>query len=398
MDIEIEDADNSESDNEHDSKKLGLKERISNFFKNPKKRLIFIIVAGLVLIAAGAVGLYYVSRNNATKKTETKEAAKVEKYEAPLDGIMTDLESSKKHPLGVIIENHPDARPQVGLDKASLVYEAIAEGGITRYLALFGTYEADKVGPVRSARTYFVDWAHGYNAYLAHCGGNIDALDKIKADGILDLDQFTYSSAYWREKANVSSEHTLFTSTLKLRDQANVNKYTTDNNFRIYKFKDDSPATAATTTPAATGTTTTTTTPAATFTAANKISVNFSSGQYAVEYNFDSATDSYSRSLAGSPDLDRDTKTQLKPKNVIVMTVKRTATTTRINESGYNMETVGSGKAKIFFDGKAIDGTWRKDTAESREIFYDANNQEVTFNRGQFWICVIPPDGSVTSQ
>lgn len=78
------------------------------------------------------------------------------------------------------------------------------------------------------------------------------------------------------------------------------------------------------------------------------------------------------------------------------MTVKRTSTVTKINEPGWNMDTVGSGKAKIFIDGKAIEGTWKKNSKTDREIFYDSAGAEIIFNRGQFWICVIPPEGIVT--
>jgi len=138
-----------------------MQQKIKDFFANPKKRLIFIISLGIILIAAVGLGVYSMSHDKTVvSKPEVKkenETVEVQKFPAVLDGVMTDQESANRHPLGIMVENHPDARPQSGLDKASIVYEAIAEGGITRFLALYGTNEAEKVGPVRSARTYYVD-------------------------------------------------------------------------------------------------------------------------------------------------------------------------------------------------------------------------------------------------
>ena len=362
------------------------KKRIKDFFANPKKRLIFIISAGIVIIVLVGVGLYFLSHDKtvATKSEDKKEEDVISEvlYPAVLDGVMTDQTSANRHPLAILVENHPDSRPQAGLDKASIVYEAIAEGGITRFLAIFGTYEAEKVGPVRSARTYFVDWAHGYDAYLAHVGGNMDALEKIPRDKILDLDQFRYSSPYWREKnANVATEHTMFTSTTKLREQATKNKYSTANNFNVMKFKEEPVDAEKANAPEK-----------------QKISVVFSSAQYNVDFGYDKTTNSYKRSLAGSSHIDRVSKNQLNPKNIIVMTVNRKPTITKINESGWEMTTIGTGNAQIFIDGKIIKGTWKKTSAADRELFYDEAGNEIVFNRGQFWICVIPPDGSVNVQ
>lgn len=377
--------------------KRRLGERISAFFSNPKKRLWFIIISGLVLISAVGAGLYFMNRPEQapapSKPTSNKEKSAPEtKYYGLLDGLETDQVSSVKHPLGIMVENHIAARPQAGLDKASIIYEAIAEGGITRFLALFGTHEADKVGPVRSARTYYVDWALGYNAWFSHVGGNFDALDQIKADKVLDLDQFRYPSSYWREaKLGVSSEHTMFTSTIKLREQANKLNYSSANNFRAYKFKEIA-------SPASNQSTTGPTAPSAPATSAiaNKVNVNFSSANYNVVFQYDAVNNRYKRMLSGKVQTDRTDGAEIAPTNLIVMTVKRSPTVTKINEPGWNMSTIGEGVAKIFIGGHETNARWVKNSKTEREVFYDSNNAEITFDRGQFWICVIPPDSSVT--
>lgn len=377
MDIDLQ-TEESKPEIKPKKEKKPLKQRLTEFFKNPKKRLIFEICLGLVLIIIFGAGLLLLTRsgNSIISPSETKKETVPEvKYSSVLDGVMvTDQVAANRHPLAITVENDPAARPQSGLDKASIIYETVYDpAATTRFLAIYGENEAEKVGPVRSARTFFVDWAHGFDAYLAHWGGNIDALDQIRKEKIYDLDEFAYASLYWRE-GNKSSEHTGYTSTLKLREQASKNKYPTANNFSVYKFKDD-----PTTLPES-----------------QKITVDFSSAQYKVDFDYDKSTNSYKRSLAGSAHSDAITKNQLNPKNIAIMTVARKQTTTRINESGYTMTTVGTGKALIFIDGKEIVGTWKKNSASEREIFYDEAGNEVVFNRGQLWICVVADTKTIT--
>jgi len=357
--------------------------KIINFIATHKKLsvVIGIVLAILICISTGLFLLLNGKSNDAAKDSPANEQPPVStqtgtlKYSGVLDGILTDKDSSERHPLAIIVENHPDARPQAGLDRASIVYEAIAEGGITRFLAIFSTNQAEKVGPVRSARTYFVDWAEGYNAYLGHVGGNIDALDKISADKVYDLDQFAYSGQYWREGSGVATEHTAFTSTEKLWNKAKELNYPAANNFSVYKFKDDPVGADQLALPDK-----------------QKVTVDFSSDSYKVVFEYDKGTNSYKRSLAATAHVDRVSKDQITPKNIIVMTVNRKATLTRINEQGYDMTNIGSGIAHIYIDGKEIVGTWKKNSKAEREIFYDAAGKEITFNRGQTWISVISPE------
>lgn len=383
MDLDLKEISERQPGSVEAPKKMTLKQRINAFFANPKKRLIFIIVLGVILIGLVGTGLYFMNHDKEAKKAAEKSPPKPILYQAPLDGVMTDIDSSERHPLAIMVENHIDARPQAGINKASIIYEAIAEGGITRYMAMYGTYESDQVGPVRSARTYYIDWLRGYNAYYAHVGGNIDALDKIQTDKVLDLDQFANSAPYWRDtSARVASEHTMFVSTPKLRTVAAEKSYTVANNFTVYKFKDDPNANSI---------------EGKALPEAQKISIDFGNATYNVVFDFDKKTDLYNRSVGNKADLDRLTSEQITAKNIVVMTVKRQSTVTRINEQGWNMDTVGEGAAKIYIDGKEILGKWKKNSATDREIFYDETGKEITFNRGKLWICVIPPEATVTS-
>ncbi len=386
MDLEIKSTEEGRKPKRNLEKRIAdLKRRFTEFFKNPKKRLLFIIISGVVLIALFAIGFYFLTHEDyqifpdKDPLIDEEEDAEV-LYEAILDGVMTDADSASKHPLAIMVENHTQARPQSGLIKASVVYEAIAEGGITRFMGVFGTNEAEIVGPVRSARPYYVDWAEGYDAYYAHVGGNATALDQIRADAVLDLNQFSYTAPYWRDRSlNVSSEHTMFTSTSKLRIQANENGYSTANNFNKYKFKDD-PEKG--------------TNEALSLPQTQKISVDISSYNYNVYFEYDKENNCYKRFMANKSHNDRTSGDQITPKNIAIMTVNRAPHTTRINENGWLMDTVGTGDATIFVDGKEISGSWKKSSKSDREIFYDQDGKEIIFNRGQLWITVIPPGSS----
>ena len=361
------------------------KVQIANVQKPKMKRttLILLIILGVVVIGAGVAGYFYYvkkgSSNTALKIQDQTVASK-------LDGLKVAKDKANRHPLAIIIENHPDARPQIGLAQASIVYEAISEGGITRFMAVYGPEDAEKVGPVRSARTYFVDWASSFNAFYAHCGGNLDALDKIKADKILDLDQFALGdAAYWREpQAGKASEHTLYTSTAKLYQAAQEKGWSPTGDFTALKFRE--PVQTATTT------STSTTPTAATPVAPQKITVDFSSPTYRVDWQYDAASNSYLRSMAGSIHKDAASGGQLSVKNIIVQEVERSEAITAINEQGYAMKTVGEGKAKIFIENTMIEGTWKKPTRTDRTLFYDSTGKEIEFIPGHFWIEIAPPE------
>lgn len=148
----------------------------------------------------------------------------------PVQADPVELPPEKKDPElpGIVIamiDNHNRARPQSGLDKADVVYEIIAEGGITRYMALFYSQRAEKVGPIRSARYYFVQLARGYDSPYAHAGGNNDALQLIAQLKMKDLDEIYNSGEYFYRDKSRKMPHNLYTSTDKLIEGAQKKGY-----------------------------------------------------------------------------------------------------------------------------------------------------------------------------
>lgn len=302
---------------------------------------------------------------------------------------------NKRRPLAVMIENHTESRPQSGLSSADVVYEAVAEGGITRFMALFYCNLSDvQVGPIRSARTYFLDWLGEYNALYAHVGGAnspgpADALGQIIRYEVKDLNQFSIGfPVYWRDYQRlghpVATEHTMYSTTAKLweigtkrgwaaTDSAGIRW---DKNFVSWKFKDDKGG----------GTTT-------------NIKVNFWESQpgYEVTWSYDPTLNSYKRTNSSSAHTDLNNGTQLNPKVVIVQFERESNA-----NDGYpgNVHllygTTGNGKALIFQDGTVIESKWSKLSRTSRSKYLDKNGKELEFNKGQIWIQTIPEGSKVS--
>lgn len=348
--------------------------------KVKKRKIVSIIVALIFGLAIGAAGYvaykqYFTSDESIISNIIPKKTPKPNTTANPLDGTQSNKEFANRHPLAIIVENHPEARPQVGLEKASIIYEAISEGGITRFMAIYGPQDAENVGPVRSLRTFFLDWAEEYNAFIAHVGGNIDALDRVGPEGVLDLDQFALGvKAYWREaQAGVATEHTMYTSTKKLYDAAKTKGWEMTGNFTPLKFQNAdefefSPISNTT------------------------LIIPFSSATYEVKYIYEPVKKVYLRYIAGISHKDRVSGNQLSATNIVIMSVSRTHTPTRINEESWTFDTVGQGEIKVFYGGKQINGVWKKTDKKSRTKFYESNGKEIQFLPGQFWIEVVPPD------
>ncbi len=319
----------------------------------------------------------------------------------PVNGVLYSKQQKdwweKHRPLGVMIENHENARPQSGLSGADIIYEAVAEGGITRFLAIFYCQDAGQIGPVRSARTYYIDWLseYGANPLYAHVGGAnasgpADALSQIEDigwGGYNDMNQFSIPfPTFWRDYDRLghttATEHTMYSTVTKLwefaaksRDLTNVDKKGNlwNEKFLPYSFKDESPGAQV-----------------------QSLHLEFWSGykQYFIDWTYDPAANLYKRNNANAVHIDRDTNQQLTAKNVAVLYMKESnANDGYENNIHLLYKTVGTGKAAVFMDGKKINATWRKDNRTARTLLFDNNGSPIKFNRGLIWFEILPTDG-----
>ena len=274
------------------------------------------------------------------------------------------------HPVAVMIDNHPDARPESGMAKADVVYEALAEGGITRYMAIFANQDCEVVGPVRSARHYFVDWAYEYNAILAHAGASPQGFDAIDALGLLHMDDNAGAGYFWRSDAR-EAPHNLYTSTKELRD---MEPDTSGGTLTSLTFKDDQPLTQAQD-------------------IVRHLQVTYPGG-YVVSYAYEPQDNAYWRAIEGSPNADAYLGVQYEPKNVAVLVIE-TWDIPGDDAGRQDMQITGGGMAYYLVDGGMVKGTWYKDSLTTQTVFLDATGQPMRFNRGQTWIQIVPKEAEI---
>lgn len=349
-------------------------EKVKAYFRNlgrVLKNKYFLLIASAIIIVGGIIIYTELSKPVEKRPTEIPK-----KQEAPVDtrvpsklmGVKVDPSELNKKILAVVIENHPDARPQSGLDKASIVYETLAEGGITRFLAIFQENEVAEIGPVRSARIYFLDWVLEYNAIFAHVGGNIAALDQIGPLKIQDVNQFWNANYFWRDSARYAP-HNVYTTTDKLRAAGDKAGYPKTSEFAGHTFKADKkleerPQGAS-------------------------VTVDFSGGAYNPTYTYDRNNNVWLRSQVGVPFKDKSGQ-QIAPKNVVVEFAGFSFGHSRDGAQLTTIKNIGSGRALFYIDGEQIEGTWQKTDRNSKTVFKDTQGNEVPLNTGQTWIEVVP--------
>ena len=307
------------------------------------------------------------------KATTFKKPAQVIYY-SPLTGMAVDSEAATKQAVtAVMIENSPDARPQSGIKQAGIVYEAVAEGGITRFLALYQEAKPGLIGPVRSVRMYYVDWVAPYNASVAHIGGSAAALAEVRNGSYRDIDQFFNAPYYWRATDRYAP-HNVYTSFEKL-DALNAAKGYKESTFTAWPRTDGKPAATLD---------------------ATSIAINFSGPLFNTQYAYDKGSNTYLRSVGGADSNDREDG-RIAPSVVVAMKVNMV----RVLEDGYreSIQTTGSGEAIVFQNGTATTATWHKGSRADSIKFTDANGKEIALTRGQTWIAAVPNgSGSVSWQ
>ncbi|OGY46344.1 MAG: hypothetical protein A3J65_03970 [Candidatus Buchananbacteria bacterium RIFCSPHIGHO2_02_FULL_45_11b] len=279
-----------------------------------------------------------------------------------LDGRLADKDAAALRPIAVMMENHSDSRPVAGLENASLVYESIVEGEITRFLAIFdGRISAERIGPVRSARPFFVTLAEEWGAVYFHAGGSPQALQKLKSSPIFNLNEISSDGIYFFRDREKIAPHNLFTSASLIKQAVLAKEIDTRADFLPWLFKNDEPTIEAELAP--------------------EIEINFSKvPDYQVKYRYDSPSNSYVRYQAGEIH-KTEAGAILRAKNVVLQYVKARA----IDSLGrLNVTLIGQGQAEIYQDGQAIIGFWKKENNRTR--FYDSAGREIRFNRGNVWV------------
>lgn len=356
-------------------KRRSLKQWLQD--RTKKQWIIFGVIAGGLLIGGGAAAYYLLKDEPQPVKTVAK--AKPAPTPPPptteasnLTGLQVGFDVNKRPVTAVMIENSVDARPQSALDQAGVVFEAVAEGGITRFLTLFQDNMPDYLGPVRSVRPYYLEWLMGFDAPVAHVGGSAEAIQNIKQWGAKDLDQF-YNSAYYHRISSRAAPHNVYTSLAEL-SSAESKKGWTSSKYTGFARK----AEAASKVPTA-----------------RTIDLSISSFYFNVHYDYDAATNSYKRSEGGQPHMVVDksgAQTQLAPKVVVALVLNQSISSDHVH-TVYG--TIGSGHVYVFQDGIVTEGTWHKPSRNDNITFTDMNGAPLKLNPGQTWLSAVGASNKV---
>jgi hypothetical protein len=340
---------------------------------NKKYRLPLTIIV-FALIAAGIVFATRVKNldpNGANNTEENQQTENTTPQNAAINGLLVNEQAADARPIAVMIENHPDSRPQSGLSDADIVYETLAEGGITRFVALYQSQEAKSIGPVRSARDYFAAIADEYGALYAHVGGSDEVLEQLSQNfykNITDINEY-FNGSYFERIKTRAAPHNTYTSLEKLRQYLADKKARDTARLTLWDYTDEDqnpPIRDAAT-----------------------ISIDFSMPSFKAGYSYDNESKRYKRLLAGSPHIDATTKQQITAKTIIVQFVPIEAIPGD-EKLRIDIDLFGEGKALVFQNG-TTQASWIK-SGPGRTLFLNAQGNPISFNRGQMWVELVPND------
>lgn len=400
--------------------------------KKRKSFIIFLIVSYLVATGVSWTGFSLISSLKGGGTFTAEEISSVRKKvgeglprteACPINGALYSKPEREiwetRRPITAIVENHVDSRPPSGLSRADVVYEVVAEGGITRFLGVFycGAAAQDlRVAPIRSARIYFINYAAGYgdsplfvhvggaNNSCQHCPGGVKpagqvarevmALEKLVElgwrvrdrndfDTFLDTGFPILTRDLERLDKPVASEHTMVLSTDALYEKAasrgfgykDENGQVWSKNFRPWKFTEgDRPASSPD---------------------ATSISFEFwpNKPDYDVRWEYDSQSNSYLRFNGGKEHTDLETGELLSAKNVVIVFVSERGPVDKEGHMYY--EVLGNGDALVFQNGTVIEAQWKKELIDDSLLLFDVSGKEIPFVPGTIWVEVVPSGNEI---
>ena len=326
--------------------------------------LLFMVLIGF--------GVYYFAMNNMDIKNVSDIIKKQE-----IKKLKIVDQSSKSRPIAVMINNNHAAWPHAGLQDAYITYEIIAEGGITRLMALFKDKDTSKIGSVRSSRPYYLDYALENDAIYVHYGWSDDAKSDIESLGVDNINGLTDEQVFWRDTSlKKAQEHTAFTSMERINKYIDKSGYRRDTNKDLLlKYSVDevdvSKMDGAL--------------------KADKVFINYSYYTNS-SYEYDSEKKVYKRFMSGEAHVDAITGEQYSYKNIIITPIKNYSYDSYGRQK---LENIGSGDGYFITDGYAIAITWSKTSRSSKTVYKKLNGEEINVNDGNTFIQITPVGQSI---
>ena len=342
-----------------------------------KTTKILITVLVILIIAFGGIMAYKITKDKKNNQTEETSANKEDNVlTAGVEEKKVKIFNGNDRPIAVMIDNHNQAWPQAGLNKAYLVYEAIVEGGETRLMALFKGVTVDKIGPVRSSRHYFLDYAMENDAIYAHFGWSPQAQSDITKYSIDNINGITESeSTFWRVK-DKAAPHNAVTSTEALLKAAKSKGYkTTSDKKSVLNYTTDE--------------------------------VNLEDGQGAtsvtiphstlqtVKYEYDEKNQVYKRYARKKAQTDWDTGNSITTKNIIITFCDNYTLPDSEDKGRQGLKNTGTFDGYYITNGKAIKIKCIKEARNTQTKYQDLQGNEIKVNDGNTWINICPKDAKV---
>lgn len=333
------------------------------------KKFRFTFIAFTLLLFACLIaytGIFQLNNDSIKNKTKEKAVSKDLSYISPYTGKNISKEAYNNIPFMAIIENSKPARPQSGLSDADIVYETLAEGGITRFFALFHSSSPGIIGPIRSVRPYFITLSLQYSLPFAHCGGSPEALDRIEKENLMSLNELHNGNYYWRDSSR-KAPHNLYTSSEKIRsliaDKKQISPPSIFTNFNS-KLESNSELEA------------------------DDISIKFNKS-YTTTYHYENGL--YYKYMDGEEAIDKLNNSPITAETIVIqfsdMQVR--------DDLRLNMGLIGAGTAYIINGEKYESVTWEKKDEKSQVVFKNDKNKIISLPKGNIWWHIINKDSSV---
>lgn len=362
--------------------------------KNSKKVIkIFLIILLLIIIGIGAfLGWKYVNSKK-TIEVNTNVADQIpeeENAQEPEPEKTIQIFKGTDRPIACMIDNHSDAWPQFSISKAYTVYEIIVEGGETRLMAVFKGADADKVGPMRSSRHYFLDYALENDAIYAHIGWSPQAQSDIKKLGINNVNGLEYDTGkawkagdvFWRISGKYKAPHNSICDLATIKTTAESKGYrTTSNKKSVLNYVAD-PVTLDEKTDAI---------------SATNVTIPFSTLQK-VNFKYDETTQTYTRYARNKLQTDATTESNITTKNIIITKVDNYTLNDGSGKGRQDIKNIGTKEGYYITNGKAIPITCTKESRSAQTVYKDSQGNEIQVNDGNTFIEICPTNANLTIQ
>ena len=344
-----------------------------------KKKIIIISIIVAIILALTGILVFKILQDKPVQEQEPIEQENVaqnEVIEPVVEEKEIEIYKGDERPYAVMIDNHSGAWPQAGLNKAYMVYEIIVEGGETRLMPVFKGVKLSEIGPVRSSRHYFLDYALENDAIYVHYGWSPQAKNDITKLSVNNINGMVYSkSQFWRVSTK-AAPHNVLTSTSSIMSVAKNKGYkTTSKEESVLNYVADEVKLED-------------------GISAESVTIPFSTLQK-VQYKYDAKKGVYTRYARGKLQKDYSTKESITTKNIIITFADNSSLNDGSGKGRQTLDNIGTFNGYYITNGKAIKIKCTKSSRSAKTVYRDLSGNEIEVNDGNTWVSICPKNAKV---